>query len=795
MYSYTYDIETGGLLLNSSPLQFSKEPRPVYYREMDILGFDAHWQYEKNDVYPYMWAEANNYWYRGKLVAKTKGGALYTSPEVIFLDDEYPIKEPLRFVDIPAMVAKNAEILESLTQATIKKIYNSYIEYQHKVDVFYVAFSGGKDSIVVFDLVQRALPHNAFRVLFGNTGMEFPDTYILIETFKNYCAEQNIAFYQAESTMCPGETWDAFGPPSVTNRWCCSVHKTSPQITILKRLMNKDAIGMAFTGIRGAESLSRNEYEDISFGKKHSGQYSCHPILEWNSAELFCYIFQQRLLLNDAYRKGISRVGCLVCPMSSGLHEYMKHIWYPEGTDFFYKKISETSGKNFSLDEMRLFIESGNWKTRKSGRELNFGLDKFCIETKPRQTVIKVSIPDFSWEEWGKTLGRLDRLSENEYIILFRGTAYKIGLKKDDAGTVFTLNAGTDKEGVRFQSLFKSVIIKSIYCISCGVCAAECKYHCIDFTHGVRISDRCIHCGQCHEIHEHCLRYNSIRNKPTGGRTMKGLDRYFTFGFKQEWLSIFLKYDGKSEFWNTDGDSKIPNKKKDAFLNFAKDAHLVFLDKSVDGDKYTKNQPTSLVTLLQRFGSSSSITWGLLLCNLAYTPEFNWFVRTIPFGEPITTDRMKFLLESVMENDSKGLGKRNVCSAFKTILVKTPLGAEIGLGDCDYLAKGETITLNSFFRKTWSSPEPLVILYALYKFAEACKDYYQFTLTRLLDHEVESDGVSPTQIFGLSRETMEKLLNGLAINYPEFISVSFNLDLDNITLRNDKTSADVLNLF
>ena len=42
MYSYTWDAETGGLLLNSSPLSFSKEPRPVYYKELDILGFDRY---------------------------------------------------------------------------------------------------------------------------------------------------------------------------------------------------------------------------------------------------------------------------------------------------------------------------------------------------------------------------------------------------------------------------------------------------------------------------------------------------------------------------------------------------------------------------------------------------------------------------------------------------------------------------------------------------------------------------------------------------------------------------------
>ena len=41
--------------------------------------------------------------------------------------------------------------------------------------------------------------------------------------------------------------------------------------------------GMAFTGIRGDESASRSEYEGISHGEKVRGQYSCHPILEWNS--------------------------------------------------------------------------------------------------------------------------------------------------------------------------------------------------------------------------------------------------------------------------------------------------------------------------------------------------------------------------------------------------------------------------------------------------------------------------------------------------------------------------------
>ena len=85
MYSYTYDKKTGGILLNSSPTSFSKEPRPVYAQELDLLGFDKYWSYDKQTESPYMWAEANNYWYRGILVAKLKGGNIYNEPEIIIL--------------------------------------------------------------------------------------------------------------------------------------------------------------------------------------------------------------------------------------------------------------------------------------------------------------------------------------------------------------------------------------------------------------------------------------------------------------------------------------------------------------------------------------------------------------------------------------------------------------------------------------------------------------------------------------------------------------------------------------
>lgn len=806
MYAYEWDSSTGGYILTPMPLAFSKEPRPVYYKELDILGFDKYWDYDKNDSFPYMWAEANNYYYRGRLVAKTKGGSLYTPPELVLIEDPEPEGYPLRFVDIPAMVDKNRQLMEQLVQETIKKIYNTFIEYQDKVDVFYVAFSGGKDSVVALDLVQRALPHNCFKVLFGDTGMEFPDTYETVEKIKQICAEEKIEFLQAKSKLKPENTWQIFGPPAVTIRWCCSVHKTTPQIMQLREVLQKpDFTGMAFTGVRGDESLSRSEYDAISYGGKHSGQYSCHPILEWNTAELFLYIYENGLTFNNAYKKGNTRAGCLVCPMSQGKHDYMKYKNYPDDTDLFINKIITTSGKNFSKENYDRFVEQGYWRTRKSGRELSFGHDKHVFEIVKGQNVITVQKKNEYWKEWAKTIGQVTSLGDGEFSIAYEGKSYAIRtISTQEGGEQFTFpNIENSKSDIKFLSLFKSVIIKSVYCVNCGYCAAECKSGCIDMANGVHISNQCKHCFSCHDIYSHCLRYNSIKNR-IGAKVMTGLDRYYSFGIKENWLRVYFDYEGTSSFWKSDGDGEVPNKKKDAFLNFVKDAGLVDEDKSLKGKeyKYIKYKPNKFAEKMFSLGVDDESMWAYLMCNLVYaedSEEFRWFIKNIPFSETSTPESIKLRLDEVMENDKSGLGKRNICDALKSVLIKTPFGKQLGLGSViDYEEKvssngRETITLNYFVRGSWKNPDEKVILYALYKFAEACGNYRQFTLTRLLDTSVESAGISPTQIFGLNRETMEKILNGLTFNYPDLIEARFTLGLDNITLKSDKTANEILN--
>ena len=87
------------------------------------------------------------------------------------------------------------------------------------------------------------------------------------------------------------------------------------------------------------------------------------------------------------------------------------------------------------------------------------------------------------------------------------------------------------------------------------------------------------------------------------------------------------------------------------------------------------------------------------------------------------------------------------------------------------------------------------MLYALYKFAEKCGGYWEFSLSRLMDFTVKSDGVSPAQTFALSRDEMEAILNGLARTNPDFVTFTTTHDLELVRLADDKTSSDVISLF
>ena len=772
MYSYEWDIKTGGLLLNSSPLPFSKEPRPVYYKELDILGFDKYWNYDKNDAYPYMWAEANNYWYRGKLVAKTKGGSLYSAPELLIVEEPEPENAPLRFVDVPAMVDKNKGLIEKLTQDTIKKVFNTYARFKDKVDVFYVAFSGGKDSIVTLDIVQRALPHNSFKVLFGDTGMEFPDTYDTVGIIEKECHHQGIEFIRAKSDLNPHCTWKQFGSPSKVTRWCCSVHKTSPQILALRNNLGKiDFTGMAFVGVRASESASRSEYDYISLGEKHKGQYSCNPILEWNAAELYLYVYSENLHLNEEKKKGNNRAGCLVCPNVSEKNSYFRRTCYPKEVDEYMNIIADLYKESIPAEEkMKEFLENTGWKARMNGRDVS--IDIGCTELMSGDKyILKVRKPKNDWREWIKTIGVL--LNESSpYRIDFRRNEYSFEVIELADGYEVVLDKYLAKTAPLFVKLLKNVFHKAACCIGCHECEADCQKGCITMINGkVKISENCVRCSQCHKVDRGCLIYKSLE-MPKGGAKMetKSLNCYSTHAPKKEWINQY--FSQKNEFVT---NNSLGSQMFSFFKRFLRDAELI------DGDNFSE-----FAKIIDYIGIDELESWGLILTNLVYSPQINWFVKNVKMNEKSSKEYITSMLVD------SGTNERAANDIFRSFVrfVELPF-AEVGMG----FSEKEKNRVLSVTRTPWQNPDPRVILYSLYKFAENCGDYYQFTLSRLLNHEIDSDGVSPTEIFGLDREQMEKILNGLSVNYPEFISVSFTLDLDNITLRNDKASKDVLELF
>lgn len=770
MYSYEWDVSTGGYILIPTPLTFSKEPRPVYYKELDILGFDRFWNYDKNDSYPYMWAEVNSYYYRGRMVAKTKGGSLYTKPEIILVEDPEPEGYPLRYVDIPAMVEKNREILEQLSQDTIKKIYNTYIKYKEKVDVFYVAFSGGKDSEVTLDLVQRALPHNCFKVLFGDTGMEFPDTYLAVEETKQFCAQNEIDFITAKSHFSPDYSWSQFGPPATVHRWCCSVHKTSPQIIALRNILNKsDFTGMAFIGVRASESASRQDYDDISLGKKHKGQYSFNPILEWNSAELYAYIFYRELTLNETYKKGNRRAGCLVCPRAAERSEYMARVCYPDEFNSLMNKIQEMYSHNFtSENKLDEFMRNGGWKARKNGRDLPLRIG-YSEQNDNLFSYIKVESPKTDWKQWIKTIGILQSES-SPYTIDFRGNAYRFEIVGDENDYVVKYESSLAKKAPLFIKLLKNVFRKSACCIGCKECEADCHNGMLHMKNGKIIVDEgCIHCSQCHKVDKGCLLYNSLQ-LPRGGTKMgktQSLNCFSHHAPKFDWFEQYFTYKNDFKDNNTLG-SQMNN----FFRRFLRDVDLL-----------DKNGFTRFASIVDDIGIENDLAWALMLSNLAYNIQVNWYIKHIPFYETMSKEYVCSLL---VDSGADEKWVNDVWGSFARFL-DLPF-SRVGLGE---MTKEKNKAV-SIYRTPWSNPDERIILYSLYKFAEACGNYKQFTLTRLLDHDVESDGISPTQIFGLDRDIMEKILNGLTFNYPDLIEARFTLGLDNITLKSEKTSAEVL---
>ena len=759
MFGYEFDAETGGLLLNDSTPNSSKEPRPVYATEMRMLHMDEWFAFEDQNDRPYLWAEAASYYYRGELIARTKGGSLCEAPVMDYLvaSNESGEKVPavprgyeLQPVDVDSMVAKNADMMAIIEQVTVKKIYDYWKRYQKRLDCFHVAFSGGKDTMVLLELVKKALPHNAFMVVFGDTKMEFPDTYKLVNIVEQQCKEDGIAFYRAASHLGAEEAWRLFGAPSTVLRWCCSVMKSTPQTLKIRDILGKDNfVGADFVGVRAEESIKRSEYEFESYGKKQKGQHSQNPILDWNSAEVWLYIYSRKLPINEAYKKGNTRAGCLFCPMGRGKADSFRQMSYPNEIEKFVSIIRDMTDD----PNIETYISNGGWASRKNGRDIKNNPERYIETERDGKLYIRVISPKTDWREWIKTLGDLPF----DFSIVETADGYEVGFPIEYNKTVL---------GKRFKQVFR----KAAYCIGCRVCEVNCVFGCIDFSNGLKITN-CRHCQQCHEVDEGCLMYHSLEQPKNGGRVMKNsLNSYADHAPKPEWIDDF--FDKGKEFFS---NHRLGPMQISIFKKFLTNAGLI-----------VKEETTSLYDLVKSIGKNTDAAWGLILINLAYNNvQIKWYIDNMQVQEANARNSLEDILkaEGVSDKDA-----RSIMKAFKR-LTETPLGTVLHFGTTSGKSV-ETLT-----RTKCTLQDDRVLLYALYRYAEACQDYYEFSLSRLMNTSIDSAGISPVKLFGFAEDEMITMLNGLSAKYPAFINVTFTHGLDKISLREDKTSDDVLRLF
>jgi phosphoadenosine phosphosulfate reductase len=219
-------------------------------------------------------------------------------------------------------------------------------EHEPKGEGYYLGFSGGKDSIVLYDLAVHS--GVKFQAYYAVTGIDPPElTRFIRANYKNVVfVKPKMKFFKGIVEKCP---------PTKKIRWCCDKLKHVPLKTVplRHRLM----------GVRAEESSGRRKRGALS---RQGGQSLYAPIIDWLEWEIWDYIKSNKLSYCRLYDEGFSRLGCVICPFLTGrkkileLHQkrWPRHYEKFEKAmrAFWDKKILE--GKTMREDNFEAFLDS-----------------------------------------------------------------------------------------------------------------------------------------------------------------------------------------------------------------------------------------------------------------------------------------------------------------------------------------------------------------------------------------------------------------------------------------------------
>lgn len=527
MYGYRW-LDAYGIFKIDVSVPIQKEIRPVFKEELDFFEMYKYWDYPDTTA-PILWAEGiRKYVLNGEVIAEAKGGSYYQKPKIEIKNESI---HKLEAVNLNRLCEENKSIMDGLVQRAVNFISTTYEEYAEKGYQFVVAFSGVKDSIVLLDLVQRALAPDQFVVIFGDTGMELSATYQAVEKAqKRY---PNLNFLTATSIYSAQESWKEFGPPGRRLRWCCAVHKSVPTLLKLRELSNGNTVkAVVFDGVRAQESEQRSTYSELSEGKKHFNQVNCSPILLWGTAEIFLYMLERDIFFNDAYKNGLFRVGCAVCPMSSAWWDGIANILYKDDLAPFLQCVEDYAAQNKPAKEVKKYIEQGGWKGRFGGRGLINGGNR--VHEIIQNDTIRFVLSDVkqNWIDVARIAGSIVERKHNQCEQVIKGITFDFSVSED--GSVITYEPYSKMN--RFViSWLRNLANKVSYCIGCNSCSVECPTGAFSIDENKKISineQKCVHCGLCITgVAKGCKVARSL-STTQGGNVMdlKGMNRYQHFG-------------------------------------------------------------------------------------------------------------------------------------------------------------------------------------------------------------------------------------------------------------------------